>query len=668
MAKKLKRQYAVEELYNPQIDITRDAYLYGRQSGRDQVIQNIQSHISQTVELIEYTKRELGYKDDGTTGKVTLFVENQVVDADGNVRVKDASGTWPIDRRPGLKTICDTIEYGTEDRREVGVVIAEFVDRLFRDEDRIDSNVFIKICKENDCFVHISSKRMTYNFANPQHAELFRMEVLMAAAYIENHVRGTMHRRRNLAARSGLWVGVGSIPVGYITERDRDNPRYGMFIIYEPHAKIVRWIFTRFVELGYDFIAFKRELQAMSYIFPPFESWVNPADTSKCNLRVQNGGYSFCETTLEKILTNEVYIGTYKREGVTRLHNHPAIVEEELFWSAYDHLKDFRPDGTPTNRVRLVRYSQRVPSERKPLLLFTSSQPNVSVCFGKNLRWHHYKARLWNGMTREDVVNADADTIENAVVTKLFEKLQYVDIGDLEQKRKAMLQEKATRVKKLERDIQTIDEEIDTLTENMGKIKTAAVVEKLEKQIAKLLDRRADADAEVTKITQAYQDITLGTLEEELKDLEQFWDERSFGLRKSLLRLLIKEAKLDYISPRFYSMTIEWTYGDWGIEQAIIDKGKGNKQWSEEENNILRALYKDKDQVEIMQALPQRSWRGIINQADKVGVREGTWKPKTIKNINVSLQDLAFLEKSGITLEQFQDANGVIWYFGYKAW
>src|SRR2546421_4470910 len=97
--KRSKKQYTVEELYNPQIDLSRDAYLYGRQSGKDQVVENIQSHISQTIRLLQYTRDVLGFKDDGTTGKVTLFVENQVVDADGNVSIKDASGIWPIDRR-----------------------------------------------------------------------------------------------------------------------------------------------------------------------------------------------------------------------------------------------------------------------------------------------------------------------------------------------------------------------------------------------------------------------------------------------------------------------------------------------------------------------------------------------------------------------------------------
>src|SRR5205823_2881156 len=96
--KKKKRQYTVDELYNPQIDLNRDAYVYGRQSQKEQMLKNIQSHISQTIMLLSYTKEVLGYKDDGTTGNVTLFVENQVIDANGNVSIKNASGTWSIDR------------------------------------------------------------------------------------------------------------------------------------------------------------------------------------------------------------------------------------------------------------------------------------------------------------------------------------------------------------------------------------------------------------------------------------------------------------------------------------------------------------------------------------------------------------------------------------------
>ncbi len=63
-SKKSKKEYSVEELYNPQFDLSRDAVAYGRQSSKDQMVKNVQSHISQTIMLLAYTK-ELGYRDDG---------------------------------------------------------------------------------------------------------------------------------------------------------------------------------------------------------------------------------------------------------------------------------------------------------------------------------------------------------------------------------------------------------------------------------------------------------------------------------------------------------------------------------------------------------------------------------------------------------------------------
>ena len=482
--KKQKKQYTLEELYNPQIDLSREAYLYGRQSGKDQVIENIQSHISQTVMLLAFTK-DLGFRDNGTTGKVTLFVENQIIDADGNVSIKDASGTWPIDRRPGLKTICDAIEFGTETGEKVGVVIAEFVDRLFRDEDRIDSNVFIKICRENDCYVHISSKRMTYNFANSQHAELFRLEVQMAAYYIENHVRGTMLRRRSQAARSGLWAGLGSVPVGYVIDKVKENTTYGRFIIYEPHARVVRWIFIRFVELGYDFFKLCREIREIPVLFPDLETGV----FTRCALSPgSDGGYVLkSEDGLRYLLTNVAYIGVLKAEGMYKQNNHEPIIDETLFWSVYDRLKCTRPDGTPTGKISLVRYSQVVSVvAREPLIKRLFSTPTHYVQSIK-LGRYYYELVDYGTLGRKFLLSIEAEELEGIIVKRIFQILRERSIGDLKKARKVRDQEKNRRLREIEREYQTIEEEIETLLANLGKTKIVDVVKKIKGKIAKLI-------------------------------------------------------------------------------------------------------------------------------------------------------------------------------------
>jgi hypothetical protein len=663
--KKQKRRYSPEELYNPQIDLSREACLYGRQSSKDQVIQNIQSHISQTVMLLEYTK-SLGFRDDRKTGKVTLFVENQVVDADGNVSIKNASGTWPIDRRPGLKAICDLIESG-----KVGVVVAEFVDRLFRDEDRIDSNIFIKTCREHDCFVHISSKRMTYNFANDQHAEMFRLEVQMAAMYIKNHVKGTMLRRRDMVVRLGQWGGIGAIPVGYITCSDETSPLCGKFIPYEPHAKVVLWIFVRFIELGYDFGALCREVADMPFVFPPFEPGV---PIIRFMMTPTKEGYLISEDTLRHLLTNEVYIGNFRRQiqdgEVYIRKNHPAIVPEDVFWSVYDHLKDIRPDGIPTGRHKLVRYSQaRSIEERKPLLKPISDDGSVywEVPYEKKGGYKIIKRRQL-GLGTDHVLFLDADVLETAIVKRLLERLHTIDLNNLNKQRNERKEEIGRKLKKIAREIESINEELETLKTNMGKIKTESVVLELEAQIVRILERRETATANQKRLEEALKHDALGTLEEELGNLEELWPLKPFPERKALLGLLIKTLTLKFLSPHFYSVEIAWNYDNWGIDKAIFMRHiSGSKDWSKEELTSIAALYPQTPQLDILKAMPNRTWSTIQQRAFLIGVRR-TVKLKEKVDSGLTWSDIAFLEKHHLTMGDFRkykhnftDINQTAW-------
>ncbi|HLZ60078.1 MAG TPA: recombinase family protein [Ktedonosporobacter sp.] len=649
--KNRKKQYTLEELYNPQIDLTRDASLYGRQSSKDQVIQNVQSHISQTIMLLDYA-RDLGFRDDGTTGTVTLFVENEVADKDGNITIKRASGTWPIDRRPGLKTICDLIETG-----KVGVVIIEFVDRLFRDEDRIDSNIFIKVCREHDCFVHVSSKRMTYNFANEQHAEMFRLEIQMAAMYIKNHVKGTMLRRRDMVVKLGQWGGIGAIPAGYIICTDEDSPYYGKFIPYEPHAKVILWIFIRFIELGYDFRALCLEVREMPFVFPPFQPGI---PIIRFTLTPTARGYLVSEDALRYILTNEVYIGNFRRQiqdgEVYREKNHPAIVPEEIFWSAYDRLRDFRPDGTPTGRVKQVRYNQeRTLDDRQPLLKAVSEDGGV-YWHGAFKKWgYRIIRREQMGLAEEHVLFIYADVLETVVVKRLFEKLYTLDLNNLNQQRAARKVAINKKLKELKREIETINEDVAALTENLKKIKTDAVIQEVEAQIARSVARRTKAEADEARYKRALQQDTLGTLEEELEDLEELWDFKPFPERKALLGLLIESLSIKFLSAHFYSVEIRWNYDNWGVEQAIFYRGNaGSKDWTEEELTLLAELYPQATQLEAMRALPVRTWATIRTKAHQVKV-ERTVKLTETHSCYLTWTDMQYLREQTVTLADFQE-------------
>ena len=432
----------------------------------------------------------------------------------------------------------------------------------------------------------------------------------MAAAYIENHVRGTMLRRRTQAARSGLWAGLGSVPVGYIVDKDKESKTYGKFIVYEPHARIVRWIFVRFVELGYDFYKLCKELRDIPCLFPPFE----PGVFTKCYLKPGiDGGYVISsEDGLRNLLTNVSYIGTLKAEGANKTNNHEPIIDEALFWSVYDRLKSARPNGTPTGKIPLVRYTQhKSPAAREPLIKELIATPH-RYTQSRKLERYYYQLLSNGTLTTSSLLSVEANTLEGIVVKRLFQKLQEGKIGDLAQAQKRREQEKNKRLGEIEREHQTIEEEIETLLTSLSKIKTDVVVQKIQEKIAKHLERQQNLVQEKTAIAREYATTQLGSIEEELADLEELWDEKPFDAKKGLVSLLIKQIIWTYLSPRFFKLRIVWTYKEWGIEEAIFDRGHvGSKPWTKEEETILMCLYPHEEQLDILRELPNRTWRCI---------------------------------------------------------
>jgi DNA invertase Pin-like site-specific DNA recombinase len=654
--KKQKKQYSPEELYNPQIDRSRDACLYGRQSTKKQYVENIQSHIAQTLKQIEYTKRELLFTDDGSTGKAILFIENQVVDENGNVEIKNASGSWAIEKRPGLQTICEYIENGTPEGRRVGVVIAEFVDRLFRDEDRIDSNRFIKICKENDVYVHISSKRMTYNFANSQHVELFRLEVQMAAAYIENHVRGTMLRRRAYAVEDGKWAGVGRIPMGLTVDKDPESRYYGKFIPYEPHMEITRSrLFERFIELGFNLDLLCDEILQQPVIYPPFEPGVFVGNRGAKKLA--DGSYMLSSISgIKGQLTQLAFIGIYEREGKIIYDNHPAGMDTETFWLVYDRIKTTRPDGTPTGKTNRVSYLRKEDAERrlpllKKLITSTNGARAYYVNTGVENRFYYQLATV--GIKKQTYCCIDAEVLEQLIVDLFFQTLRQHNLVDIETARRERKHAQLKRLQKITEDIGLVEEEINRLIENMGKLTLDSVIQRTEVQIAKLISRQTALQAEAKQIEQTSNEEELGSLEEELADLEELWDEKPFLLKKSLLEIIIDKIVFDQKGTRFYSLQVVWKVKEWGVQHTYIDRGNGNKLWSREEEEILYSLYPTAPTKEdMLQALPTRTWEGIEKRASVLRIRrEGRTDDKI--DHTLAYRDRLFLEEENLSFSSF---------------
>jgi len=185
-------------------------------------------------------------------------------------------------------------------------------------------------------------------------------------------------------------------------------------------------------------------------------------------------------------------------------------------------------------------------------------------------------------------------------------------------------------------------------------------VQKIEAQIAKLLERQTNLVKERDALIHEYESIQLGTLEEEQQNLEELWDVKSFEAKRGLVSLLIKKIVWQYMSPRFFKLRIEWAYKEWGVDEAIFDRRHiGSKQWTGKERAILARMYPACEQEDILKALPIRSWRCITVEASKLGLRR-KGKP-ALREMHLSYYDLQFLAQSGLSLADFSDGNQTGW-------
>jgi len=623
-----RRQYTFEELWNPQIDLKSDACAYGRQSTKEQIVSNVQSHISQTVGLLQHAK-ELGFRDDGSTGAVTLFIENQVVDGDGNIQIKNASGTWPIDKRPGLKTILDLIESG-----KVKLIIVEFVDRLFRDEDRIDSNIFIKVCKEHDCYVYITSKRMTYNFTNPQMAEMFRQEVAFAAAYIQHHVKDVMIRRRDMAVSKGQYGG-GYVAMGFIICKEK-GPKYNRYVPYEPHAEIIKNLAQEFIECGCNIGELYRK-KRNGVFFPDFETGV--LDTGLRSATKVDGGYLVkSREGILSLLTNPANIGIIEYGDIFVEEAHDKVLDKAIYYLIRSKLKE------SAEKFSRNYYQKNSSVERKGTLKGLISTKANHYCAYLQAKNEYYYRIYKSGIVLDEMVCLPASYFEGLIEGRLLTKIQASDLGSFEEELKERRQRKIKRLKDINMRIEIIDEELDSLAENLTKIQLDSLIRRLEVKAEKISKEKEALEKE-------YEEGT--SIEKELAGLTpEAYIKKTFNTRKRLLDFLIRTIWVEQMSSSFFKITVEWKVPEWGAEFIYIDRSKcRSKRWTDDETTTLIILYPNTDKMEILKSIPNRSWLAITRQALNMKIKRHEPRQLLKINPNLSWSDLQFLDSIGETID-----------------
>ena len=96
-------------------------------------------------------------------------------------------------------------------------------------------------------------------------------------------------------------------------------------------------------------------------------------------------------------------------------------------------------------------------------------------------------------------------------------------------------------------------------------------------------------------------------------------------------------------------LTIEWK--EFPPDVGIIWRRNGDSfDWSAEENRILYEIYPTDPPEAIQQALPHRTWKGIMSRASELRIRR-LKKPGGVLYPQMSVEDLQIAERYGVPLE-----------------
>lgn len=590
----------------PRLPIDKPIVQYIRQSTDRQVKENIQSKIQQDDML---GKRLLKYG----------WTEDKIMKIDKDQGI---SGQKRQDIREGLNELYHLIKDGS-----VGAIAAYDASRFWRDRTHVWYNDMISYL-----LIPYGIPVVMFNavyFPNRDaDMEALREEFKQAAYYL-NHIYDKVNPARLQAIELGESYGGGAVPIGFVVVGTKGNRHYQ---VYEPHATLVRWIFKRYRELGGNLPRLARECQHMNFSFPAFTG----IDTKPhIALPLVDGCYRLrSRDALVSILTNPAYIGWYIFDGVLISKTaHDAIVPLDDFMFAYSRLSPINLDGTPnTDRPQRDRHYGVSAQGLLEGLLFQGTNPCYVVAETQSYAaktstkdWQNIGAQTALVVSLHALDRAVSNAIRDVLIALKQQEKQGVQ-SDLHAQLDALQQRKASEAKTLasqlkgvEKSIQgwQLDKQSAREQQNQRELDTA------NKQLAILYREQASLleqiDALSTETDELAETKTL------LRDALDLWETWRFETKKRFVNLVVQRITFTDVTPHILKITVDLKPPINGYVEGHMYRLRGTKtDWTDEEMETIRQLYPHADRLDILQALPHRTWRTIVDRAMGAGVMRMT--------------------------------------------
>jgi len=578
----------------------KNGIIYVRQSSLTQQQNNIHSYEMQTDKFLEH------FRNMGCTGRIEIVPDDEAM-----------SGTLDIHKRPGLTRVVHMIE-----RKEIGWIGAVHVNRLTRDPWLITPSVLMKLCHDHD--VWISTLRMHFNFKDEYCQRVFMLEAEESARHLK-WMKLVLGGAKSTASDSGYYDGRYIAP-GYIV--DRSDPQRKRYIVYRPHAEIVCWLFQRFLELDGNFPQLCREVEQMPYVFPQFESWVDPKTVSRFSLnrkgnnRTGEGNFRLFRNGLESILTNPVYIGWWiPLDGGMIEHNHKPLIEEPLFTFAHSRLSSHSLSGERQKPARITRHSA-VDALLKKVLKDPEGTPIYALRANGGL----YICREAQGrLITQAKFAVSIQAIDTVFLEKFFERIQslgsdmFDDWEDKIEKIRAAKEEKEGLIRKGIKEADLKMKRINELLTNTD-IETPlpkSMIDDLVRQYTGLEAKQAELKRELQENPEEEEEneeilFEIGGL---IPRIIALWESLPLEKRVRFIGALVRRVILSRATSGWLKMEIHWKMLDWETDIAHIRRGWSGIRWIREEETHLQEIYSTEDAGDILKAFPTRSWRAIKAKA-----------------------------------------------------
>lgn len=628
--------------------------IYVRQSNIAQVRKNLHSYEMQTEEFEKHFREKMG-----VTGYIEIIADDE-----------GKSGTLDIHDREGLLRVTHLIE-GKEllNDERIGWVGAVHVNRLTRDRWLIVPGVLMKECFEHS--VWISTLRMNFNFQDEYCRRVFMLEAEEAARNLQ-WMREVMAGGLQAASNRGYYDGRDVIP-GYIVdyreylEGEAKNPTHKKYIIYEPHAKVIRWLFRRFLELDGNFPALCREVEAMPFLFPAFEKNINRKSVSAFAGRramIQEGAYKGCYTPtahgLWCLLTNPFYLGWWiPRNGGLIENNHEPIVDEALFSYAFKRLSTRDHTGTRIKPMGTTRNGQ-AEALLKKVIQGPDDTYRIYPFVGRGkLR---YRSRIFSKLSRKEELSLEVAPLDATFTEKFLDRIvEWVTRGDLNRWKDRLEQAQAKRQSKKEAISKEIKQAKAQRQETMDVLDDPEIPKTKQMKID-YAQKIARMEVKIQELEQQYEVVpeeeedaeTLYEILKLLPEIRDHWwgsqdcEEMPFAEKIKLVGALTRRVILDIPSPGWLKVTIEWKIGEQDVmHQQRLTNGR---TWAKEEDAIIRELWPKGDGAEILNQLPSRSYSAIKARARKIGTRREKKGGSIMLSdyFNLSMQDKRYAEEHGL--------------------